>query len=159
MPKKLSFGRWSDRVQWATHGKLSIFSGEGQFMTSPGFWWAKLYRCLCGKVSMFWGQIKPHQATSSHITLHSLVQNPSDPEISGAGEESILEEEEMVKVVALGKLYKMMTGFTGKLTGSVLTEYLNYGIDSHTWKKLYISGVMLMKVKSAILLFNKNVYD
>lgn len=63
---------------------------------------------------MFWGQIKPHQATSSHITLHSLVQNPSDSEISGAGEESILEEEEMVKVVALGKLYKMMTGFTGK---------------------------------------------
>jgi len=62
----------------------------------------------------------------------------------------------MVKVAALGK-----TGFTGKLTGSVVTvtEYLNYGIDSHTWKKLYMSGVMVMKVKSAFLLFNKNVYD
>ena len=41
MPRKLSFGRWSDHVQWATHGKLSKI-----------FWWGTVH----GKSRFFVGK-------------------------------------------------------------------------------------------------------
>ena len=57
-----------DWLELATHGKLSIFSGEGQFMTSPGFGGQNYIDVCVVKYPCF-------GATSSHITPH-----PASPE-------------------------------------------------------------------------------